>query len=70
MSTPQEEIRALLEETERKYNLKDGTLTSIYADEARVVFMGRRRDLFKRLREIISQAAPELELNSHDDSLN
>jgi hypothetical protein len=56
---PQEEIRRLLDEAERDYRLKEGTLRAVYLQEARVVYMGRRRDVYRNLREIIADAAEE-----------
>lgn len=56
---PQEEIRKLLDQWESEYHLKPGTLRAIYQEESKVVYMGRRRDVYRSLREIIADAAEE-----------
>lgn len=48
-----------LHEAETKFNLKKNTLVEIYEEEARVVFMARRRGLSSNLRKILQKSALE-----------
>jgi len=50
-------IRSVLDKYENKFKFPSGTLTGIYDVEARVVYMGRRRNVFKELKEIVQQVA-------------
>ncbi len=50
-------IRSLLETCEKEFQLPPGTLVNIYNNEARVVFMGKRRNVLKELRETVYQVA-------------
>lgn len=69
---PKNEIIKALEEAEKKYGLKLGTLNAIYDEEARVVFMGKRRNIFTNLRKILDDAKVPISLgdNLDDNSEN
>lgn len=61
-------IRSLLETCERESGLPEGTLVNIYNTEARVVFMGKRRNVIKELRETVYQVADALGSTQNDNS--
>jgi len=59
MKPPAEEIRAGLRKAEQEHDLPEGILWRIYIEEARVVHKGNRRDVFKNLRDFLSEAVKE-----------
>jgi len=50
------EIEEILRKMEDKHNLNKNVLSQIYDEEANVVFMGKRRNILKRVRRIAIQA--------------
>ena len=53
------EIENLFKEIEASHNIKPGTLSKIYKAEARVVFLGKRRNIIPDLRKIVLDALLE-----------
>jgi len=49
-------IEKTLSEAEEKFNLKKDALIDVYREEARVVFLGKRRNIMKNLRKIVLDA--------------
>lgn len=56
MRTSVQEIRLMLKKAEESHGLPAATLERIYLEEARVVYKGNRRDVFKNLRDILSES--------------
>jgi hypothetical protein len=57
VSTPYDEIMALLKEVEKEAGLPHGTLKKIYDEERNAVFMENRAPIFNNLRSIITSLA-------------
>ena len=57
------EIEETLKKMERKHKLRKGVLSEIYDEEARVVFLGRRRNIFKNIRRIVKDGLAGREEN-------
>lgn len=53
MRATKKEIERTLKKVEKKYGLRKGILSEIYDEEARVVFLGRRRNILKNIRRIV-----------------
>ncbi len=51
-----QELEKLFREIEKNHNIKLGTLSEIYNAEARVVFLGKRRNIITDLRPIVTNA--------------
>lgn len=54
-----QEIEKIFREIEALHKIKKGTLSEIYKAEARVVFLGKRRNIQPDLRQIVSNALEE-----------
>jgi len=54
-----QEIEKIFLEIETSHKIKKGTLSQIYRAEARVVFLGRRRNIQPDLRKIVLNALEE-----------
>jgi hypothetical protein len=53
------EIEKLFGEIEQAHGIKKGILSEIYKAEARVVFLGRRRNILPDIRKIVQEALQE-----------
>jgi len=51
-----EEIEKILRKTELKHDIKEGILSEIYIAEAKVVFLGKRRNIINALRKIVQNS--------------
>ena len=60
-----QEIEKIFHEIEQKHKLKKDTLSEIYKAEARVVFLGRRRNIQPDLRRIVLNASTESGANEN-----
>jgi len=54
-----QEIEKIFREIEGNHKIKKGTLSEIYRAEARVVFLGKRRNIQPDLRKIVLNALEE-----------
>ena len=55
------EIEKLFAEIEQSLGIRKGTLSEVYKAEARVVFLGRRRNIIPDIRKIVLNALEEKE---------
>ncbi len=62
------DIRSVLEACEKEFGFPTGTLVNIYNTEARVVFMGKRRNVLKELREMVYQVTDLVGGTPNDNS--
>lgn len=56
MRASKEEIEKIFRKTELEHNIREGILSEIYSAEARVVFLGKRRNIINSLRKIVQNS--------------